>query len=339
MRRRARGFLLLPMALTLVAVGALAYAMTRDAGTSITRVDAAYDTEVARYLAESAVNLARWKNNQTNCSSTPATFPPTDLYRYNLASGNVGTTPADRVGTMTLNNISVVGNNSSSDKGNIIVDVRSATPTTPPVSSGATTMTPLPASAGIVRTVFRYNLTSVKQTTITGGGGADTYIYTGANPVPKGAAAYMELTDNGPGDQSYGLLRFSLSTLPKNALVKDATLRLTLTNVGIVWGGLPTLDIYRVTTPWDPATATWALPWSKAGGDIANSRVATSFIDLGVVYDWRIDTLVAGWMDGTLANNGLLLKPNYLYKTRFSAFGSGGADDPQLTVTYYERCT
>jgi Tfp pilus assembly protein PilX len=325
MRRRTRGFLLLPMALTLVAVGALAYAMTRDAGTSITRVDAAYDTEVARYLAEAAVNYARWKNNQTNCNAA-ASFPPTPLYRYSLASSKVGTAAADLVGTITANGITVVTNNANNDKGSITVDVSSATPTLPP------------ASTRIVRTVFRYNLTSVKQATITGGGGADTFIYTGANPVPQGAAAYMELTDNGPSAQSYGLLRFSLSTLPKNALVKDATLRLTRLSGEFVWA-VPTLDIYRVTTPWDPATATWTLPWSTAGGDIANGPVDSSLIGLNGPYYWRIDTLVAGWMDGTLANNGLLLKPNNLSKARFGAFGSGGADDPQLTVTYYERCT
>jgi hypothetical protein len=337
--RRARGFLLLPMALTLVAVGAVAYAMTRDAGTSITRVDTAYDTDVARYLAESAVNLARWKNNQTKCGSSPASFPATDLYRYSLASGNVGTSAADLVGTMTLNNVAVVTKNTNNDKGSITVDVSSSTPAPPPVSNGATTMTPLPASTRIVRTVSRYNLSTIKQATIGGGGAADTYIYTGANPVPQGGAAYMELTDNGPGDQSYGLLRFNLGTLPKNALVKDATLRLTRTSGDIVWGGFPTLDVYRVTTPWDPATATWSLPWSKPGGDIANGAVDSKLIGVNGTYDWRIDTLVAGWVDGTLANNGLLLKPNYLYKTRFGAFGSGGADDPKLIVTYYERCT
>jgi len=328
MRRRTRGFLLLPMALTLVAVGAVAYAMTRDAGTSITRVDAAYDTEAARYLAEAAVNYARWKNNQTNCNAA-ASFAATPLYRYSLASGNVGTSAADLVGTMTLNNVTVVSNNSSNDKGSIIVDASSAT-------TSASTSVPA-GSLRIVRTVPRYNLTSVKQATITGGGGADTFIYTGANPVPQGTTAYLEMTDNGAADQSYGLIRFSFAALPKNALVKDATLRLTRTGGSIV-GLVPALYIYRVTTPWDSATATWSLPWSKPGGDMANGPVDGTLIGLNGYYYWHIDTLVAGWMDGTMANNGLLLKPNDLYKARFSAFGSG-ADDPQLTVTYYERCT
>jgi len=329
--RRTRGFLLLPMALTLVAVGALAYAMTRDAGTSITRVDAAYDTDAARYLAEAAVNYARWTNNQTKCDSKPASFLPTDLYRYSLATGNVGTSAADKVGTMTLNSVTVVGNNSSSDKGSIVVDASSAT---------ATASSTAPAGAlRIVRTVVRYNLSSLKQATITGGGGANTFIYNGANPVPQGSTGYLELTDNGPADQSYGLIRFGLTTLPKNALVKDATLKLTLSSANFIWA-LPTVDIYRITSAWDPTTATWSVPWSKPGGDIANGRVYSTVINPATADSyWRVDTLVAGWMDGTMPNNGLLLKPYNMSHARFGAFSSSGGTGPQLTVNYYERCT
>jgi Tfp pilus assembly protein PilX len=325
MIRRTDGFLLLPVALTLVAVGALAYAMTRDAGTSVNRVDAAYDTEVARYLAEAAVNLARWNNNKTNCSNQPATFSPTSLYRYSLAKGSVGTTPVDLVGTMTLNSISVVSNNSNNDKNSITVDV-----------SGATTTTPA-ASQRVVRTVFRYDLTNLRSTVITGSGGANTFIYTGSNPTPQGTMAYMELTDNGQADQSYGLVRFSFNTLPKNALVKDATLRLKRFD-GESSGSDRKLDIYRITTAWDPVSATWSVPWTRPGGDYPADFVASSPITTNKYYTWSIDALVAGWIDGTMPNNGLLLKPTGLLDSRFSAFASGDTDGPRLTVNYYERC-
>jgi Tfp pilus assembly protein PilX len=327
MIRRTRGFLLLPVALTLVAVGALAYAMTRDAGMSVTGVDAEYDTDVARYLAEAAVNLARWNNNKTNCSSSPATFSPTTLYRYNLAKGSVGTTPADLVGTMTLNSISIVSNNSNNNKNSITVDVSSATTATPP------------GSQQIVRTVYRYNLTNRRTANLSGSGaGANTTIST-TNATPQGTMAYMELTDNGPGDQSFGLLRFNLNALPRNALVRDATLRLKRISGEFTPLFTRRLDIQRVTSAWDSATATWSLPWSKAGGDVAAESIDSSPIGIdGYYYFLRLDALVAGWMDGTLANNGVLLKPTSLNKSRFAAFSSGDTDGPQLTVNYYERC-
>ncbi|CAH0248440.1 hypothetical protein SRABI118_02903 [Massilia sp. Bi118] len=327
MIRRTDGFLLLPVALTLVAVGAMAYAMTRDAGMNVTNVDAEYDIEVARYLAESAVNLARWNNNKTNCDSHAATFNPTSLYRYNLAKGSVGTTAADLVGTMTLNGISVVGNNSNNDKNSITVDVSSATTATPA------------GSQRIVRTVYRYNLTNLRTTTISGNGaGANTTIST-TNTTPQGTMAYMELTDNGLGDQSYGLLRFNLTALPRNALVRDATLRLKRISGEFTPLSTRQLDIQRITSAWDPETAVWSLPWSKPGGDVATVSIDSSLIGLdGYYYFPRLDALVAGWMDGTLPNNGVLLKPTNLNKSRFAAFTSGDSDGPQLTVNYYERC-
>jgi type II secretory pathway pseudopilin PulG len=325
MRRHARGFLLLPVALTLVVVGALAYAMTRDAGMSVARVDAAYDTEVARYLAEAAMNLARSKNN-TNCPSNAASFPVTNLYRYSLASGDIGTTPADQVGTMTANSLSVVSNNSNSDKGSLIADV-----------SGTTTTSPA-ASLRILRTVSRYDLSNLKTVALTGGGGANTFIYNAGSPAPQGSTTYLELTDNGPGDQSYGLVRFSFSTIQKNALVKDATLRLKRNEGESTALSNRKLDLYRLTSTWDPASATWSVPWVRPGGDYPATPVASSPINDNSYYTWRLDGLVAGWVDGTTPNNGVLLKPTGLIDSRFSAFTNSDGNGPQLTVNYYERC-
>jgi len=330
MLRRTRGFLLLPVALTLVAVGALAYAMTRDAGMNVTGVDAEYDTDVARYLAEGALNLARWNNN-VKCGSDPITFGPTILYRYNLTNKNVGTAVADQVGTMTMNASSVVKDNSSNDKGNLAADVSgtttSATPTRPA------------ASLRITRSVVRYNLTNKRTATMSGNGaGANTTISTGSS-TPPATGATMELTDNGAGNQSYGLLRFNLNALPRNALVKDATLRLKYTDADL----FPLLltrriDIYRVTSAWG-ATAIWTLPWSKPGGDYAAGAVdGSSLLVYGYgYYPLSIDALVAGWVDGTIANYGVLLKPTDVSRAHFPGFASD-TDGPQLTVNYYERC-
>jgi hypothetical protein len=74
MKRRAeRGFLLVPVALTLAIVGALAYTMTRAGSMSVSAVNAAYDTEVARYLAEAGANLAKWQNEKFGCAA-PVSF-------------------------------------------------------------------------------------------------------------------------------------------------------------------------------------------------------------------------------------------------------------------------
>jgi Tfp pilus assembly protein PilX len=330
MIRRTRGFLLLPVALTLVLVGALAYAMTRDAGMNVTSVDAEYDTDVARYLAEAAVNFARWNNNW-KCSGGPVIFPSTPLYRYSLVNSDVGTTAADLVGTMTMSpSSSLVTDNSNNDKGSLVLDVSGVTTS---AMTNATASKPA-ASLRIVRTVFRYDLSNKRTATLTGG--ASTTISTAANPTPQGTLKYMELTEDGPGKLSYGLLQFN--SLPKNALVRKATLRLRLTDTEIFPLLGRKLDIQRVTSAWNAGTAIWNFPWSKPGSDYAVEPVTSSLI--GFVpdnYEWRIDALVAGWVDGTLANNGVLLKPTNLTKARFAAFpaDTGG---PQLVLEYYEQC-
>lgn len=325
---RAHGFLLLPVTLTLVIVGALAYAMTREAGMGISGVDAEYDTEVARYTAEAALNLARWQNYQQKCSNDPAPlFAGTPLYRYRLATGNIGTTDADKVGTMTLASAVTVKDNSNNEKGGIVLEVVSTTATVPA------------GSRRIVRTVPRYNLDDRKVATIRGIGSASSFISTAAGAAPQDAASYIELTDNG-SDQSYGLLRFGFGTLPKNALVKEATLRLERYQGEFnLLSFNRRLDIQRLTTSWDAATATWAAPWSKPGGDYAPEPIASSIIYADGPYTWRLDALVAGWVNGTLPNYGMLLKPVKLDKSRFRAFASTDGNGPELTVTYYERCT
>lgn len=67
--RGQRGILLLPVALTLAITGALAYAMTRGGSMDVAAVDAEYDAEVARYLAEAGLQLAKWQNEQVGCKS------------------------------------------------------------------------------------------------------------------------------------------------------------------------------------------------------------------------------------------------------------------------------
>lgn len=68
-RHAQRGLLLLPVALMLAVVGTLAYAMTREGGMSVSAVDADYETETARYLAEAGLNLVKWQNEKRGCSS------------------------------------------------------------------------------------------------------------------------------------------------------------------------------------------------------------------------------------------------------------------------------
>ncbi len=90
--RRApqRGILLLPVALTLGVIGALAYTQTREGSMQVSGVNAEYDAEVARYLTESGLHLARWQNAKAGCTKE-VSFGTVDL-----PGGRVVATKIDR---------------------------------------------------------------------------------------------------------------------------------------------------------------------------------------------------------------------------------------------------
>lgn len=87
--RRAleRGILLLPVALTLGVIGALAYTQTREGSMQVSGVNAEYDAEVARYLTESGLHLARWQNAKAGCKTV--SFGTVDLPGGSLAAGKI----------------------------------------------------------------------------------------------------------------------------------------------------------------------------------------------------------------------------------------------------------
>lgn len=86
-------------------------------------------------------------------------------------------------------------------------------------------------------------------------------------------------------------------------------------------GPLP-IGVYQVTQPWTGA-ATWNTydgihPWASPGGDIATTNAggqspdgaySTATADSSTTQlRWSVTALVHGWYEGTIANNGLLLK-------------------------------
>lgn len=64
--------LLLPVAVALAVMGALAYTMTRQGAMSVAEVDRQYDLEAARYLAEAGLRLVKWRNEKEGCASAEA---------------------------------------------------------------------------------------------------------------------------------------------------------------------------------------------------------------------------------------------------------------------------
>ena len=87
--------------------------------------------------------------------------------------------------------------------------------------------------------------------------------------------------------------------LPSGAVLQSATLHLYIET-----RSMETVEVHRVTSPWNEMTVTW-----NSFGGAFDATTESSFA--ADVWGWRsadITGLVQGWLDGSYANYGLLIK-------------------------------
>ena len=133
-------------------------------------------------------------------------------------------------------------------------------------------------------------------------------------------------------------LQFDMNSaaLPAGAVVMDAYL--SLYQRGFEGSGDFLIGLYQVTTNWQEDSVTWNnQPTSKT--DAAYTLYVDSNIDTW--RSWSIGDLVKGWLDGSISNNGLVLKPveepiNDKYAVfEFSENTIDITKRPQLVIDYY----
>lgn len=106
-------------------------------------------------------------------------------------------------------------------------------------------------------------------------------------------------------DKVRGLVRFDINSIPSDVTVTSANLVLYMgiahDNQGNVARPVTT---YRITDNWDEMAASWNN--APAYDNTAYGSASIKRDDLGE-YSFDVTTLVAGWVDGTYDNNGILL--------------------------------
>ena len=136
-------------------------------------------------------------------------------------------------------------------------------------------------------------------------------------------------------------LQFDLSSIPPNARVVDAHLELrnySKMRDDMTVNLLP-IGLYRVTDNWLEGNITWNnQPLSSAQPE---SIVTINMNIISDWYSWDIHELLAGWLDGTTANHGVLFKvvdeiANAGMLAKFhSSDASEGNLHPKLMIDYY----
>lgn len=110
-----------------------------------------------------------------------------------------------------------------------------------------------------------------------------------------------------PGDDYRSLLQFGLGQIPPSSTIEEAVLELTMYRNEV--SGTPvTISAHRLLNRWNQFSVYWNNQ-PPAQLDIEGSVIIASEDPLGKVY-LDLTKTVRGWYDGSIPNNGILLKGN-----------------------------
>ena len=178
------------------------------------------------------------------------------------------------------------------------------------------------------------------------------YLFFGKQEANGNYGALDSLTlYNGLNESVYrSLLKFDLSSLPKNAEIQSAYLQL--------WASVASdgtmNNLYRITKPWTEGTGTWGntvdgASWTRSDGQILWDQEGADF-DLNLVTlfnpqvgfnNFDLTDLVKKWVTGEVQNYGLVMTipENLSYtKTIYASKEYGDASKrPRLVVEYVVR--
>lgn len=304
-RGHQRGVLLLSVSIILAIIGALAFAMNREGAMSAQAVEAQTDIEVARYLAEAGLSLAKWRNENSGCN-TYANLPETSLPGIGKFSATVA-----KGASKTLN---IVATGTSSRDARFQIT----------------------RSDVIVRDLDHPTNFSLEA----GGGTRDTYLNSDDPTGSMGNSSYLELTQGG----SNALIIFNLLSIPAGSKVIKADLKLYQYQSNSTQPA-QVVSVHRVLRDWDSSSANWTrakslIPWSSVGGDYGGGNIAVATINGNGSYTWKVVALLDGWVNNTIPNYGLLLKPDGpLQRARFASLENTTYNRPRIDGTYLRPCS
>ena len=130
------------------------------------------------------------------------------------------------------------------------------------------------------------------------------------------------------GGKDESLLRFDLSSIPASAVVNSATLKLYVNGSAGDLG----VNIHAATAAWSEGTVTFGSFNQQYANGVSGVLLPSS---PNALKSADVTALVASWVSGAQANNGMLLETSDKKKSIFVSSDAGGsAQRPALTVCY-----
>lgn len=266
-----------------------------------------------RYLTEAGLKHAEWIANQGACSAY-------DLPATSFGSGSYRATFTPTSGS--------------------------------PVSITATGTAASGASRTVSRTGFSaYTLPLTVVIQPDAAEGVDTWLYDWKATWNYGVQSNIKVIKDA-WERSHGLIRFDLSSIPKEARIQSAVLELHQQSPAADGGDVL---VHRMTTSWSEGTTNqgtgepnWTQKdgttnWATPGGDFDAQAIATASVPDSTVgwSQWDITALVQGWVAGSYSNDGMALLPSETEKIWVEFSSSDNADPalhPRLLISYACEC-
>ena len=139
------------------------------------------------------------------------------------------------------------------------------------------------------------------------------------------------------GQVNRAYIQFDLSAIPATAAVLDAKLSLYYYNSS---AAQPVdIGVYKVTGSWDEGSITWNFqPTCAPAPEYVLAMPATVTDNFAA---WDIDALVQGWIDGSIANYGVVFKDIDETTTKagkgfYASDWTYGPRRPKLVISYYD---
>ncbi len=125
----------------------------------------------------------------------------------------------------------------------------------------------------------------------------------------------------------HSLAKFDVSFFPPQALVQSASVSLAVSQRT----GVATINVHQVLAPWSDSSVTW----SNFGGAYDPTLLGSFLNEPGLRTGAISASLVQGWLDGTIANDGVLFEHDAgQLSGALSSEAPGLLPRPKLTVCY-----
>jgi len=164
--------------------------------------------------------------------------------------------------------------------------------------------------------------------------GMDSTVSTGNPDTNWGDLIYSDVGNN-TFTITRTYIKFGLGTVPANAVVDDADLKLYR------YSGFGTdsfsIGLYKVTSSWDEHTITWNMQPTFS----VDTETTSNITPTAAWKSWDIDTLAQAWLDGNITNYGVVLKDideasvNTIAYFRASDYTTDTSKCPRLEIDYY----